>query len=399
MTMSMTVPLVGAPKWSGAMGSTLRRWASTFAPAATRFVRSRAALTLLVCTVVSTQTLFQPNLFSAFDLEVVASRWLDYFGECVIMGFAVMLGGTLAQMASRRAPRSVAAVAVVVGLTAGAVAGGLLLIPYYELPVDSAFDYRFIGDCLYWLVIGSGIALIHALQQRAARASAALHRAQVDQMALSGQMAEAQLQLMRAQIEPHFLFNTLANVKRLADTDVHGGVSMLNNLVRYLRAALPHMRESATTTLGQEADLVQAYLALLKIRMGTRLRFSIDVPTSLRDVPFPPMMILTLAENAIKHGLNPSEHGGAIGIRVVRDGDQLCIRVADTGVGFGGAPTSGTGVGLANTRARLAAVYGDRASLDLEANEPAGVRVMIRVPFARPATPEARIPDLAAHRA
>jgi LytS/YehU family sensor histidine kinase len=199
-------------------------------------------------------------------------------------------------------------------------------------------------------------------------------------------MLEARLQVMRAQIEPHFLFNTLANVKRLCQTDVGNGLRMLDNLVRYLRAALPQMRD-AETTLGQEADLVEAFLAVLKIRMGARLSYRIEVDADVRGVRFPPMMLLTLAENSIKHGLNPAPDGGSIAIRAARHGDRLEVRVADTGVGFGVAATGGTGVGLANTRARLAALYGDGALLSLEANAPRGVVAVVRIPGAAPALP------------
>jgi sensor histidine kinase YesM len=136
------------------------------------------------------------------------------------------------------------------------------------------------------------------------------------------------------------------------------------------------------STLAQEAELVQAYLAVLKIRMGARLRYSIDVPPALGDQPFPPMMLLTLAENAIKHGLNPSSTGGSIAIRAAATRGILEIRVADSGVGFGAAATGGTGVGLANTRARLAAIHGDAAELEFMANQPTGVIAVIRVPLA-----------------
>ena len=161
---------------------------------------------------------------------------------------------------------------------------------------------------------------------------------------------------------------------------------MLDNLVRYLRAALPQMRE-AETTLGQEADLVEAFLAVLKIRMGTRLVYRIGISPAARGIAFPPMMLLTLAENAIKHGLNPSPDGGAIEIGAALRGGTLEIRVADTGVGFGVAATGGTGIGLANTRARLAALYGEAAALTLEANAPTGVVATIRIPHSLATTP------------
>jgi hypothetical protein len=341
----------------------------------------RIGFTLLVCGLISTQVLFQPTLYTPFVLEAVIRAWLDYFGETLLMGLPIMLAATIAELLVAGTPRLLSPLVLVVALAAGAIVGALLLIPYYDLPSDSAFDSRFVGDVVYWLLISGGIVLIYALQERAAAAAASLHQAQVDQIALSKQMLEAQLQVMRAQIEPHFLFNTLANVKRLTQTDISGGVSMLDNLVRYLRAALPRMREEQTT-LGQEADLVQAYLAVLQIRMGTRLRYAVDIPEPLRNRSFPPMMLLTLAENAIKHGLNPSPYGGAIAIRAEHRGPGFIVRIADSGVGFGAAATGGTGVGLANTRARLAALYGDEALLELAANEPSGVNVTLHIPAA-----------------
>ncbi len=187
--------------------------------------------------------------------------------------------------------------------------------------------------------------------------------------------------MLRAQIEPHFLFNTLANVKRLCQTNLGDGLQMLENLTRYLRAALPRLRDTETT-VGQEADLVAAYLAVLQIRMGERLRYDVVVPAKLREVPFPPMMLLTLVENAIKHGLTPAPDGGTLLVQVSTNLEMLSASVADTGLGFGVAPTSGTGVGLANTRARLAAMFGDRASLEFAPNAPHGVVATVRVPLA-----------------
>jgi len=217
------------------------------------------------------------------------------------------------------------------------------------------------------------------MQRRATAAAAAAHEARVHRVALGKQMLEAQLQVMRAQIEPHFLFNTLANVKRLAQTDGPASLAMLDNLTRYLQAALPRMRDEHTT-LGQEADLVQAYLEVLRIRMGPRLRFEIDVPAGLRGERFPPMLLLTLIENAVKHGLDPSPQGGTIALRAERTTGGFVVRVADNGMGFGHAVSGGSGVGLANSRARLAALYGEAASLELAANDPSGVIATVRIP-------------------
>jgi signal transduction histidine kinase len=211
------------------------------------------------------------------------------------------------------------------------------------------------------------------------RSIAAMHGAEVDRLALDREMSAARLQVLQAQIEPHFLFNTLANVRRLYQTRPASGREMLDNLMRYLEVALPRMRDD-TSTLDREAVLVEAFLNVQKIRMGRRLTFEIDIPSALRALSVPPMMLLTLVENALKHGLNPLPEGGLVRIDAqVRD-DRLLIAVADTGRGFG-EDTSGGGTGLANIRARLAAMFGDGASLALSANAPCGVTATISMPI------------------
>jgi LytS/YehU family sensor histidine kinase len=194
---------------------------------------------------------------------------------------------------------------------------------------------------------------------------------------------EARLQMLEAQIEPHFLFNTLAHVKRLYETDRHAGVRMLRNLKDYLSIALPQMREGAPT-LGREIDHVIAYLGIQQIRMGRRLAYGVDVPTSLRDVRVPSLMVLTLVENAVKHGLTPLPQGGRIDVRVTANGASLRIDVDDTGRGF--AKSQGGGTGLANIRARLASTYGPVPRLSLALKQRGGVTATIELPF-EPATP------------
>jgi len=191
------------------------------------------------------------------------------------------------------------------------------------------------------------------------------------------QATEARLQMLEAQIEPHFLFNTLANVKRLYQTEPATGERMLDNLTRYLQEALPRMRE-ADPTLGRDLALTRAYLGVQQIRMGDRLAFTIDVPARLDDVSLPPMVVLTLVENAIKHGLNPLPQGGSLDISAREDGQRVVIRVADTGRGF--VKSSGGGTGLANVRTRLRLAFGNRASLRLATNSPAGIVATIEVP-------------------
>ncbi|HEY1090051.1 MAG TPA: histidine kinase, partial [Burkholderiaceae bacterium] len=200
-----------------------------------------------------------------------------------------------------------------------------------------------------------------------------------DHHQLRAQQLEAQVSALNAQIEPHFLFNTLANVKRLYETTPERGRDMLRSLIDYLRAALPSMRRQ-DSTLDQELSLVRSYLTILQMRMGERLSFSIDADQALLAARMPPMVLPTLVENAIKHGLAPLPEGGRIEIDARQlSGGALSVEVRDNGAGFTGG--SGSGVGLANTRARLAALFGESAALELEAAAPRGVIARLRMPY------------------
>jgi hypothetical protein len=341
----------------------------------------RAGLCIAVCLGISTQAFFQPQLYEAFSPSYFWTTWFEYFIECLLMGVPITVALTLSMKWVEHRGRFVAVVVVAAALFVGAFAGALLLIPFYDLDWNSVTQQRFWLDLSFWMVLGGGVATIDAFQRSAIDAATRLHGAQIDQAALSRQRLEARLQVMRAQIEPHFLFNTLANAKRLGRTDVRQGVAMLDDLIRYLEAALPRLREE-NATLGQEAELVSAYLAVINVRMGARLSFAVRIPDHLRDLAFPPMMLLTLTENAIKHGLNPAAEGGDVLIRADTMADCLEVSVRDTGVGFGAAATGGTGIGLANTRARLDALFGPRATLDFAPNEPHGVIARIVIPLA-----------------
>jgi LytS/YehU family sensor histidine kinase len=184
---------------------------------------------------------------------------------------------------------------------------------------------------------------------------------------------------MQAQVEPHFLFNTLANVQHLVETDAKAAARVLESLIQYLRAALPQMREGATS-LGRELDMARAFLEIHRVRMGSRLDFAIEVPEALKGRPFPPMMLISLVENAIKHGVDPCCDAGTITIRAQEDAGRLKVSVADTGEGV--RPKTGGGVGLTNIRERLKALYGSSARLVLEENAPRGVVASIEVPAA-----------------
>lgn len=233
-----------------------------------------------------------------------------------------------------------------------------------------------------WLIPALALAAGCVLYLRARAARAEVGDSVLRRAALEKQRQEARLQLLQAQIEPHFLFNTLSNIRRLCQSDVAGGRQMLGQLTRYLRAALPKFRVDEAT-LADELEMVTAYLGLQKTRMGGRLRFEIQVPDELRDARMPPMMLATLAENAIKHGIGPLAEGGSIRISAAAESGELKLIVADDGCGF--ASGSGSGVGLANIRARLKELHGARAELIIAAGVPRGVVATIALPLRRTA--------------
>lgn len=209
-----------------------------------------------------------------------------------------------------------------------------------------------------------------------------------DSEALSRQLAEAKLQAMQAQVEPHFLFNTLAAVEHLIETDPPRAASMQRNLIAYLRSVLPNLRQS-DSTLGREAEISRNYLEILKVRMESRLEFSIDIPAGLESAAMPPLMLQSLVENAIEHGLEPRPEGGSIKITAgIRHG-QLVVTVADTGAGFTGTSepvirtgSSERGVGLGSIRERLQALFDGQGRLIIEANQPTGTRAVLEFPYA-----------------
>ena len=202
--------------------------------------------------------------------------------------------------------------------------------------------------------------------------------------ALESRVHEADLRLgvLQAQVEPHFLFNTLASVRALVRQDPAQAEATLDALVDFLRATIPKLREDRGlhATLGQQLDLCSSYLALMQVRMGGRLTYDMRADEALRAAPFPPSLLITLVENAIKHGIEPRPGPGRIEIDAVRDGDALRVQVRDDGAGL--QPGLSTGVGLANVREQLAARYGARAAFVLSpAAEGRGVCAEIRVPL------------------
>jgi signal transduction histidine kinase len=223
------------------------------------------------------------------------------------------------------------------------------------------------------LVVGLVMALGALYRERDAQAHADSLQFALEKSTLEKQALDARLSLLHAQIEPHFLFNTLANVQALVESNSDRAAPVLRHLIAYLRAAMPRLNET-DATLGNELRLVRAYLELMHLRMPDRLRFGVTIEPGLEGLRFPAMALLTLVENAVQHGIDPSEEGGHIDIGGQRDVATGSVRlwVADSGVGLSEKAAPGTG--LANLRARLAAFYGHDARLDLHAVSPHGLR-------------------------
>lgn len=215
---------------------------------------------------------------------------------------------------------------------------------------------------------------------------------QQEQIAAAGRMlAEARLRALQAQIEPHFLYNTLANVVSLIDTQPAQARRMLERFIDYLRASLAASRADSAT-LGGELDLVRAYLDVLGVRMGARLRYRIEADSDTRQLPIAPMLLQPLVENAIMHGLEPKLDGGEIVVRARVVDDALCVEVSDSGMGLGHAPPRpGGGVGLSNLRERVRQLHGPKAQLQLIENQACGVTSRLLLPFTEvtPSTPPA----------
>ena len=252
---------------------------------------------------------------------------------------------------------------------------------------------------LFALDEGTSYENAEALQRSVSRRIAEQRRdeqAQAERSATDNALTVARLNLLQAQVEPHFLYNTLANAQVLARTDPPRADQMLGHLIQYLRHSLPR-EHGSLSTLGEELERAGAYLEILKIRMGARLELKVEVPEELKALQLPSMMLQTLVENAIKHGLEPKPGGGTVWILARCIDDHATVTVADDGQGFGSA-TGGTGIGLKNLRERLQLTYGGRASFALVSNFPSGVAATLTLPLpAAPSPAAAGLPAEHAH--
>jgi len=271
-------------------------------------------------------------------------------------------------------------------LAVAGIAGGYLLGTWLADQLCQAFGLYPVGVTIdkaaEWrasllITVLAGITGVYYFYTRGR--SAWLER----KMAETAQHAnEARLKLLEAQLEPHMLFNTLANLRALIGADPQRAQVMLDHMIAYLRATLGASR-ATTHSLEAEFARLRDYLALMAIRMGARLRYTLELPEALAQVKVPTLLLQPLVENAIQHGLEPKVEGGSIAVRAWRDGGRVLLQVEDTGVGLEPAARHGSGFGLAQVRERLQTVHGAAATLDLIAAQPAGTRATIAFPFDR----------------
>lgn len=290
------------------------------------------------------------------------------------------------------------------------VTGRRWLLPYVLLLIVTAPVAHYCGILIGGMIVGDGwtpladypnagqfymilftlcaiafMSLLILNRERVERIKEERSAAHARAEAIERQALQAQLRLLQARIEPHMLFNTLANLQGLIAIDPERASTMLDHLISFLRATLSVSR-AETTQLGHEFAAIEAYLGLMAVRMGERLRFQLVLPDALRTARLPTMLLQPLVENAIIHGLEPHIDGGEIVVEASLDAGRLLIKVSDTGLGLGnqdvhGRSAKGGGVGVATTRERLQALYADNARLDLVPGQPRGAVALLSLPL------------------
>jgi hypothetical protein len=305
-------------------------------------------------------------------------------GRTMLVGFCAMLAFGLFERWPARLPRRLARWALQIVATAVVVPFGAFLAYWLTTggnPQLATDNLRLMGYGMLtfagvlfapWIAVGALVRQRDDFARNQATAFA-LERSELERKAL-----DARFRLLQAQVEPHFLFNTLANVQALVDAGAPQASNVLRSLIAYLRAAVPRLQEPATT-LDHELQLVRAYLDVMHMRMPDRLKFQIRMDAGMAELQCPPMTLLTLVENAVRHGIDPSESGGSIEIEAQLQAGRCSLRVTDTGVGLQ-SMSRGLGTGLAALRERLQLAFGGDAQLSLSEVAPHGVRAELSFP-------------------
>jgi LytS/YehU family sensor histidine kinase len=274
-------------------------------------------------------------------------------GQVLLMSAAIFIGG-------------------VVGITLGGVATGIIFQQAAPAVSGDIKIKMFLSNMLYALLFGSFISYLFISHQK-------LSDEKIRRLEVEKNSIVTEIKLLQSQMEPHFLFNTLSNILSLIDADPGKAKRMLESFTAFLRSSLVTARNE-TITLSQEMDVIKNYLAIFSVRMGNRLRYTIDIPESLRNFKIPPLLVQPLVENAVKHGLEPSVNGGTLLVQGSREADTVRIIVADSGIGVN-ETSPGNGIGLDNIKRRLSLLYGEQGRLFFEENRPSGVKVVIEIPY------------------
>lgn len=334
-------------------------------------------LVLLFCLVGTAVHLLVPAKFSLVESLVLSN----------LLGLSLGFGFFSVWFNYRRLPRpGLRPFLVATGLASlGALTGASTVALVDGKPIFEPLEK--IGSIVLFAGLGVGLVytLIHSVvagwRNREYELLTTQLELQAQQDRMARQLSEASLHLLQAQIEPHFLFNTLGAVQQLAQVECPAAASLTAHLITFLRASLSDMRTDKVT-LTSEFSLIEAYLQVMKTRLADRLEFSLELPVDLSEVSIPGMLLLTLVENAIKHGIEPALRGGSIEVRAQRLDSDLWIQVRDSGVGL--VATPGVGVGLTNVQERLRLAYGGAATFTLEPQEPQGSIATIRLPNTLP---------------
>lgn len=298
------------------------------------------------------------------------------FSQCIGLSICACVATVWRVVKTRGA--MISAVALLLALFTGAAAGTLIGSMIAGIPRQMYTLTNLLPIVGFSMLFGLMATYFFHSRHKIAESIQIIQHERLKRLSSEKQALEADLKRLQAQIEPHFLFNTLSNIVSLIDTDAPKARAMLIDLIQYLRITLSRTREKETT-LGKEIELVRAYLEIFKIRMGDRLSFRIDICETLREIPLPPMLLQPVVENALLHGIDPKIEGGCITISARDDARRLKISISDTGVGM--AAHQPTGLGLTNIKKRLAQIYGEEGRLIITENQPCGVTVIIEIPL------------------
>jgi hypothetical protein len=320
---------------------------------------------------------------------ILATHWKSSTGGLFLRTTIIALSATAAfvifESWPRRLPRWLARWVLQV-VTVGLFMPATTMAIYILSTPDGAPQFWHVDDrrvgwmilTFFALLLAPWTALAAIVRQKEAFArnqklAFALERSELEREAL-----DARLHLLTAQVAPHFLFNTLANVQALVDAGSPHAATVLRSLIAYLRAAVPRLHEPAST-IERELQLVRPYLELMHMRMPDRLQYAMDVDPEALNLRCPPTTLLTLVENAVRHGIDPSEEGGRIDITIERRGRRCLLRVRDSGAGLH-ETANGLGTGLSTLRERLTMIFGDDAQLRLSSGDERGVVVEVEMP-------------------